>query len=116
MKRSTRHLARSFTALTAILALCLVGRVGADTDADETPPFPGDMSAAGLAALAAGGDSASVEGLLPEGMLNAVRQYVQETRVMGVSGRAGHLSTATVAPLNVRANNPAGDAVGETQS
>lgn len=115
MKRTTHHLVRGFTALITILALCVAGWVGADSDTDEVPPFPGDMSAAGLAALAAGGEGDLVEGLLPEGMLNAVREYVKETRVMGVVGRAGRLSVATLAPLNVRANNPAGDAIGETQ-
>jgi hypothetical protein len=109
------HLARAFIALTAVLALCLTGWARADSETDETPPFPGDMSPAGMAALAASGDSSALEGLMPEGMLNAVRQFVQETRVMGVVGRAGRLSVATLAPLNVRANDPTGDAIGETQ-
>jgi hypothetical protein len=115
VKWNTHHLARGFMALTAILALCLAGSVRADSPTDETPPFPGDMSPAGLAALAASGDSTSLEGLLPEGMLNAVREYVKETRVLGVVGRAGRLSVATLAPTNVRANDPTGDAIGETQ-
>lgn len=104
------------TAPIVVLALCLAGPVRAEGESDQTPPFPGDMSASGLAALGASGNGDLAEGLLPDEVLNAVRNYVTETRALGLTARSTRLSVSTFSgPMNVHVNNNAGDAIGETQ-
>jgi len=91
-------------------------------ESDETPPFPGDVSPNGLAALAAAADSTDstaanvLQSVLPEFMANAVRDWLHETyNIQSGQVRTGVLSVP-IGPPNVRANNPAGDAIGETQA
>ena len=110
-----RSLARSLMAMTAVLSLGWAGRIVADTDTDEVPPFPSDMSPYGMAAYSSQNGDEALNGLLPENMMSAVRQYMTETRAMGLIARSGRLTLSAATPTNVRANNPAGDGIGETQ-
>ena len=108
--------------LPALVAISMLGTMTAATgqETDQTPPYPGDMSPAGLGGLVAAGidstDTTGVLSVLPEAMANAVRGWVQETYlVRGGHARTGVLSVP-MGPTNVRANNPAGDVIGETQA
>ena len=109
--------------LLLFLVAISVSSIGAATaqDTDQTPPYPGDMSPAGLAGLASAGidstDTTGVLSVLPEYMANAVRGWVNETqRIQNGHARTGVLSIPLPGPTNVRANNPAGDVTGETQA
>lgn len=82
---------------------------------DQTPPWPTDASLAGIrAALHNGGDASQLAPFLPEGAAEAVQSFLAETRALGLAKRATVLYLT--GPLNVRANNTAGDRVGETQA
>ncbi len=104
-----------FLLLCVTIALAIFGEAYAQ-DTSQVPPFPSDLSVAGMEAMTSGsGDSSIINGLMAPEVLQAVREYIQETQKQGLDSRAGTLSISAV-PTNVRANNPAGDAVGETQS
>jgi hypothetical protein len=78
-------------------------------------PLLNDMSPAGQrAAISIGVPASTFPASLPEGVQQAVRSYVAQTKEMGLLKRSGFLPLA--APANVMGNNPAGDAIGETQS
>jgi hypothetical protein len=114
---------RSFRSLVFLSAILIVGSIGwaqAQTT-DETPPFPGDVSPNGLAALAVADvdstDTTGVRSVLPEAMATAVRDWLNQTyEVRAGHVRNGLLSVPIPGPGNVRVNNPAGDAIGETQA
>ena len=78
-------------------------------------PTISDMSVAGQrAAISIGMPASTFPTALPEGAAEAARTYVLQTKEMGLVKRSGFLPLAP--PTNVMANNPAGDAIGETQS
>src|SRR6266850_1268820 len=96
-----------FAALSASLALAVTR--------DQLPPWPNDVSPAGIrAAIANGADPAQFESIMPQGALEAVRSFYAETKAMGVARRSSVLYL--LGPPNVMANNTAGDRVGETQA
>ena len=104
-----------FAALSACGVLFLAGLALAAGRTDQVPPFPADMSPAGLRAAASQSEDPSIyEMFLPVGAEQEVSRFVAETRAMGVSKRSSHLIAA--APFNVRANDPTGDRIGETQA
>jgi hypothetical protein len=107
-------------ALLLLITLASLGAASASAQtAAQTPPWPGDLSAAGLRAAASISDNpAEFDAFLPEPVVDAVRDFVRQTRGMGMVSRSGHLSVAVSAPLNVRANDPFAvpDRVGETQA
>ncbi len=111
----TRSLIPALISLLIALAAVVPALAGPN---DQTPPYPGDMSVAGiLAAIANGEDPAIFETVLPEGSLGSIRDFVRETRAMGLTSRSGRITVFTPGPLNVNANtNHVGDAIGETQS
>jgi len=115
---------RSFSAFVFLVLLCVAATFGVALaqENDETPPSPGDVSPSGLAAIAAAGDSTDstnanvLKSVMPEFMTKEVRTWLNQTYDV----RGGHalmsMLTFPMGPTNVRANNPAGDAVGETQA
>ena len=115
MKLSKGVLLRA-VALAATLVLSpLIAR--ADDESDQTPPVPNDISVPGLEALSQTDSADLGEGAMPEAVLQAVRNYVSETRALGLPSRTGHLSVSLAAPpANVLVNGHAGDAIGETQA
>lgn len=103
--------------LLALVLAVLVTEPAAAASRAELPPFPNDLSPAGLRAAASQSADPSVfEGLLPEGALGEVQRFVTETRSMGLDHRSGRLTVSSSCPPNVRANDPTGDRIGETQS
>src|SRR6185503_5716865 len=109
---------RLFSALPFLVVLCVAAAFGVAPaqENDETPPFPGDMSPNGLAAVAAAGDStdstnaAILQSVLPEFMAKAVRDWLHETNPYHIQGGQVHTGVLSIplGPTNVRANNPAG--------
>ncbi|HEY2954980.1 MAG TPA: sialidase family protein [Candidatus Eisenbacteria bacterium] len=98
-------------ALVALSALVAGSAFAAKTA--QTPTYPNDLSPAGMRAAAATSENpAQFEGLLPEGALEAVQEYVAQTRKLGLPSRNGTL----LVPTNIQVNSNAGDRVGETQS
>lgn len=98
-----------------VVALLITGRVHAQSK-DQVPPFPNEMSPAGLQAMISQSpDAATYKNLLPPEIMDAARQYVKETRALGKHAGSGLLSVTT-GPTNVQVNNNAGDRVGESQS
>src|SRR5439155_10863704 len=83
----------------------------------EVPSYPNDLSVAGImAARSQAADPSIYDALLPTDVLNRVRDYVQETKALGLASRSGSFRVAGLTP-NVNANtNHVGDAIGETQS
>ena len=114
MNTLQRLLNRGLLALFLALSMGAGGPVSAQAPNDETPTFPGDVSVAGLAALDALGELGE-DAVLPEGFRDVVRQYVSRTRALGLTSRSGRVSLLS-GPTNVRANDPTGDAIGETQA
>ena len=105
------------TAVLLAAALTPTASMSAVVTHDQLPAWS-DMSPAGMhAAVGTGAVPQRFfedQGLLPAGAAEAARAFVVQSRELGVERRSGFLPLA--APLNVRANNPAGDRVGETQS
>ena len=104
-----------------VLALCLGANAAGAASTAEQPTYPHDLSPAGLRAAAANGDAAAQAHLestiLPEVAIEALRNFVIETRALGLTSRSGRVSFDLGVP-NVRANDPAQapDRVGEAQS
>jgi hypothetical protein len=112
MQLRTRLLA--FTTAIAALTLASYGASLAEPKRAELPTLH-DMSPAGVqASIATGADPGQFEGLISSDAVDAVKHFYQETKALGVPKRIGTLFVP--GPVNVRANNPAGDGVGETQS
>src|SRR5258708_1224667 len=85
-------------------------------ESNEVPPFPNDMSVSGLQALTSGtGDSTIINSVIAPEVLDRLREYVKETRQLGLESRTGRFTIAT-SPTNVHVNNNTGDRVGETQA
>jgi hypothetical protein len=108
---------RSFVGVVAgvLLGTALVTAAHAGTT-DQLPSTPHDFSFAGLAAYRSlQADPSETDWMIPEEVTAAARDYVTQMKVQGLTSRTGRFSVLA-APGNVRANNPAGDAVGETQS
>lgn len=102
--------------LFAVLVLCalmVTGQAFAQ-DTSQVPPYPNDLSPAGLQAAMSEGDSTLAPFLPPE-FFDRLREYVKETQRSGLSSRTGSLSVSAV-PANVHVNNNAGDRIGETQA
>ena len=108
---------RTFTPLLAIVAIALVASAtigAAQTRRDQVPTIR-DMSPAGLRASASiSSDPQTFLDLLPEAGTETVRDFVAETRRMGLAKRSSILFVP--GPTNVKANTNVGDAVGETQA
>jgi len=115
---------RFVSALFFLLCVASVFGMATAQEFDQTPPYPGDVSPNGLAALAASADTtdstsaAILKSVLPEFMANAVRDWVHQTNPFNIQGGQVHTGVLSIplGPTNVRANNPAGDAIGETQA
>jgi hypothetical protein len=101
----------------AVAALVMAGTADAQQKkTSRLAPFPNDMSVPGLRAMKSLSDNPELyKSILPEEVENRVRDYVQEMRKQGLTSRSGVLSMSA-APTNVRANDPTGDRVGETQA
>jgi hypothetical protein len=101
--------------LAASLLLSLgLASIGAAARTDKVPTIS-DMSPSGLRAAARiSAEPQQYLNLLPEEGVDVVRNFVSETRQLGLTKRTGVLFIP--GPLNVQANNNAGDRVGETQS
>jgi hypothetical protein len=105
-------------ALTAAIATITLASFGAGLAApasrDQLPPWPNDLSTMGAhAAIASGADASQFEGLISRDAIDAIQRFYAETKTLGVPKRVGTLFVP--GPTNVRANNPAGDRIGETQ-
>jgi hypothetical protein len=113
MQLRTRLLA--VTAAIAVLTLASFGASLAARSRAELSPWPHDLSPSGMrAAIATGVRATDFEGLISSDAVDAVQRFYAETKALGVPKRVGTLFVP--GPVNVRANNPAGDGVGETQS
>ncbi len=100
----------------AVAVLAIANPIFAQRPTAKLPPWPNDASAAGLrAAMSQDPENKIYEGMLPEEVLNRAREYAKEAHTMGLSKRSGVVAI-NGAPTNVRANNPTGDAIGETQA
>lgn len=84
---------------------------------DSTPTSPNDYSSAGLqAALSIGAiDPEAAGAISPEDAFAGARAYAQQLRAQGITNGSTRFSVNVGAPVNIRANNPAGDRIGETQ-
>ncbi len=101
---------------SALTSLTMTNAAFAQRTTSKVAPWPSDASMAGLqAAMAQDPDNKIYEGILPEEVRNRAREYAKEVRSMGLSKRSGVVAI-NGAPTNVRANNPTGDAIGETQA
>lgn len=107
--------------IAAALALALFASRADAGSTVELPTYPNDLSPAGLRAAAANGDAAAQaqleQSILPEVAIDVLRNYVIETRALGLTSRKGRLNFDLGVP-NIRANDPAAvpDRVGEAQS
>jgi flagellar hook capping protein FlgD/HYR domain-containing protein len=102
--------------LFCAMAVFVVASIARAQDTSQVPPWPGDVSVAGLQATAAAtGDSSGFNMMVSEEIRNRAVEFVQETRHMGLQSRAGAFSVSSV-PANVQVNNNTGDRVGETQA
>ncbi|TMQ49208.1 MAG: exo-alpha-sialidase, partial [Candidatus Eisenbacteria bacterium] len=101
--------------LTTLAIAATIGTAALAEDQDQLPPWPNDLSPSGLyAAGVVNPDTSGGESLLSQAIAARAQAFLSETRAMGLKRRAGLVSLSC--PLNVRANDPTGDAVGETQS
>src|SRR5262249_24554155 len=111
--KSSATIAFRLFALT-VLSLAVSAATGSAEKRDSLPPLS-DMSVAGQrAALWIGVPRGAFPVDLPDGAQEAARTFALQTKEMGLVKRSGLLPLA--APTNVMGNNPAGDAIGETQS
>lgn len=107
------YLHQCLLAALIICALLVTGQAFAQ-DTSQVPPYPNDLSPAGLQAAMSEGDS-TVAPFLPPEFFERLREYVKETQNLGLSSRSGSISVSAV-PTNVHVNNNAGDRIGETQA
>ena len=111
MQLRTRLLALAVAIATVTLAS--FGSGLAAPKRAEVPTWT-DMSPMGMrATIATGADPAQFEGLISSDASDAIKQFYAETKSLGVLKRNGLLFVP--GPTNVRANDPTGDRVGETQ-
>jgi len=102
---------RSFSAFVFLVLLCVAATFGVALaqESDETPPFPGDVSPSGLAAIAAAGDSTDstntnvLQSVMPEFMTKEVRTWLNQTYDV----RGGHALTRMLTfPMGPRTFGP----------
>ncbi len=114
MIMNTRTLYRGL-ALGVLALLSASTVVSADTA--QVNPWPADLSPAGFYAAHMIGtvDDAQFEATVAPEVVDAARNFLAQSKAMGMSTNSGRLSVE-LSGANVRANNPAGDRIGETQS
>ena len=111
------HLRTRLLTLTAAIAALTVMSYGASLAAPKRAELPTlhDLSPMGVqASIATGADPGQFEGVISGDAVDAVKRFYEETKTLGLPKRVGTLFVP--GPVNVRANDPTGDRVGETQS